>query len=49
MLREEGVERIAGPHCYAFYAGEAVFDELADAEPGTFYLTDFLPGSSTRW
>ena len=39
---EEGVERIAGPHCYAFYAGQEVFDALADAEPGTFYLTDFL-------
>jgi hypothetical protein len=42
VLAEEGVTRIAGPHCYAFYAGEAVFDALADAEPGTFYLTDFL-------
>jgi hypothetical protein len=42
VLDEEGVARIAGPHCYAFYAGEAVFDALADAEPGTFYLTDFL-------
>lgn len=42
VLAEEGVERIAGPHCYAFYAGEAVFDALAAAEPGTFYLTDFL-------
>jgi hypothetical protein len=42
VLAEEGVARIAGPHCYAFYAGEAVFDALADAEPGTFYLTDFL-------
>lgn len=42
VLAEEGVERIAGPHCYAFYAGEKVFDALADAEPGTFYLTDFL-------
>ena len=42
VLAEEGVERIAGPHCYAFYAGESVFDALAEAEPGTFYLTDFL-------
>ena len=42
VLAEEGVERIAGPHCYAFYAGEKVFGALADAEPGTFYLTDFL-------
>ena len=42
VLAEEGVERIGGPHCYAFYAGQKVFEELADAEPGTFYLTDFL-------
>jgi Protein of unknown function (DUF1638) len=42
VLAEEGVERIVGPHCYSFYAGETVFTALADAEPGTFYLTDFL-------
>ena len=42
VLAEEGVERIAGPHCYAFYAGQRVFETLAEAEPGTFYLTDFL-------
>ena len=36
------MERIEGPHCYAFYAGREVFDRLHDAEPGTFYLTDFL-------
>lgn len=42
VLAEEGVSRIEGPHCYAFYAGQEVFDALADAEPGTFYLTDFL-------
>src|SRR5476651_1755334 len=23
MLKEEGVERIGGPHCYAFYTGNA--------------------------
>jgi Protein of unknown function (DUF1638) len=42
VLAEEGVERIEGPHCYAFYAGQEAFDALAEAEPGTFYLTDFL-------
>lgn len=42
VLDEEGVRRIAGPHCYAFYAGEETFAALHDAEPGTFYLTDFL-------
>jgi hypothetical protein len=42
VLREEGVERIAGAHCYEFFATPAVFAALSAAEPGTFYLTDFL-------
>jgi hypothetical protein len=42
VLREEGVERIPGAHCYEFFATEPEFAALADAEPGTFYLTDFL-------
>ena len=42
VLEEEGVERIPGAHCYQFYAGTPLFESLADAEPGTFYLTDFL-------
>jgi hypothetical protein len=42
LLKEEGIERIAGAHCYEFFAGPAVFAALAEAEPGTFYLTDFL-------
>ena len=42
VLREEGVERLPGAHCYEFLATPRVFAQLADAEPGTFYLTDFL-------
>jgi hypothetical protein len=42
VLREEGVERIPGAHCYEFFATAPVFAELAESEPGTFYLTDFL-------
>ena len=43
VLAEEGVERIAGPHCYAFYAGESgVRAPWPMPSPGTFYLTDFL-------
>ena len=42
VLAEEGVARIEGPHCYAFFAGEREFDAMMDAEPGTFFLTDFL-------
>jgi hypothetical protein len=42
MLAQEQVERIPGAHCYEFFAGSSVFAALADSEPGTFYLTDFL-------
>jgi hypothetical protein len=42
VLRQEGVERLPGAHCYEFFAGARAFAQLADAEPGTFYLTDFL-------
>ncbi|MGB6602994.1 MAG: DUF1638 domain-containing protein [Steroidobacteraceae bacterium] len=42
VLAEEGAERLPGAHCYEFFATGPVFAQLADAEPGTFYLTDFL-------
>jgi hypothetical protein len=42
VLAEEGVERIEGPHCYSFFAGSEDFDRLAEAEIGSFYLTDYL-------
>ncbi|MBT5218200.1 MAG: DUF1638 domain-containing protein [Woeseia sp.] len=42
IIEEEGIKRLPGAHCYQFFAGEARFTEIADEEPGTFYLTDFL-------
>jgi hypothetical protein len=42
VLAQEGVERIDGPHCYAFYTGVEDFAALADADPTCFYLTDYL-------
>ncbi len=42
LIEEFGVERLPGNHCYEFYAGTDKFEAMADAEPGTFYLTDFL-------
>jgi len=42
MLEDYGIERIPGAHCYDFFAGNDVFQNLAEAEPGSFYLTDFL-------
>jgi Protein of unknown function (DUF1638) len=41
-LQGTGVERIPGAHCYEFFAGSAEFSRLAEEEPGSFYLTDFL-------
>ena len=42
VLQEEGVERIGGPHCYAFYSGTEDFIALAEQDPACFYLTDYL-------
>lgn len=42
VLAEEGVERIEGAHCYAFFAGVADFAAMMDDELGTFFLTDYL-------
>ena len=42
VLEEEGVERIAGPHCYSFFSGNDVFAEREDADMRAFFLTDYL-------
>jgi hypothetical protein len=42
VLEEEGVERIAGAHCYEAFAGHQAFADIMDTEVGTFFLTDFL-------
>jgi Protein of unknown function (DUF1638) len=42
VLDAEGIARLEGAHCYEVYAGRAAFAGLHDAEPGTFYLTDYL-------
>lgn len=42
VIEEAGAERLPGAHCYEFLAGTARFERLANEEPGTFYLTDFL-------
>ena len=42
LLEEYGVERLPGAHCYEFFAGTSEFKQLAETNPGTFYLTDFL-------
>ena len=41
LCEEEGVERIAGPHCYSFFAGNEAF-AAKDYDVTSFFLTDFL-------
>jgi hypothetical protein len=42
VLAEEGVDRLPGPHCYAFFSGVERFLEQADDDPTCFYVTDYL-------
>ena len=42
VLQAHRVERLPGDHCYAFFAGVDRWLALHEAEPRTFYLTDFL-------
>ncbi|MEL7215332.1 MAG: DUF1638 domain-containing protein, partial [Pseudomonadota bacterium] len=42
VCEDEGVERIQGPHCYAFFDGLEAFAARAEEEMGAFFLTDFL-------
>jgi hypothetical protein len=42
VCEKHGVERIAGPHCFAFYQGLSAFDRIGDGDMTAFYVTDFL-------
>jgi Protein of unknown function (DUF1638) len=42
LLQEQGVERLDGPHCYAFYTGNPAFAAKADDDMTVFYLTDYI-------
>lgn len=42
VLDRHDARRLAGSHCYEVIASPAVFAALAEEEPGTFYLTEFL-------
>jgi len=41
ILERYGAVRLRGPHCYEMFAGKD-FDRLADEQPATFFLTDWL-------
>jgi len=42
VLDRHGVARLPGAHCYEFFTGHQAFTDLAEAELGTFFLTDYL-------
>lgn len=42
VLAERGVERLAGPHCYAFFSGLEAFAAREEEDFDSFFLTDFL-------
>lgn len=42
MLEEEGIERIEGPHCYAFFSGPELVEKHAEDDVTSLFLTDYL-------
>jgi Protein of unknown function (DUF1638) len=42
VLDKHGVERVAGPHCFAFYQTNAAFEAIGEDDMTSFYMTDFL-------
>lgn len=42
VCAELGVERVEGPHCFAFYQGNQRFAALGEDDMTSFYVTDFL-------
>jgi len=42
VVKKHGVERMAGPHCFAFYQGAEKFEAQGERDMLAFYMTDFL-------
>lgn len=42
VCEKHGVERVEGPHCFAFYQGLEAWARVEEADMTTFYMTDFL-------
>ena len=42
ICEQEGIERISGPHCYAFFSGTEKFLSECEDEFSVFYLTDLI-------
>ena len=48
LLERRGIKRLGGNHCYDIFAGQAEIREIMEADPGTYFLTDFLANSFYR-
>ncbi|MFT5112746.1 MAG: hypothetical protein ACI8P9_002074 [Parasphingorhabdus sp.] len=48
LTEKYGITRIPGAHCYEFFAGSDVFQDLSERELGSFYLTDYLARNFQR-
>ncbi len=42
LCERENIARIEGPHCYSFFSGNDAFNQKADDDLLSFFLTDFL-------
>lgn len=42
VCEKHDVQRMAGPHCFAFYQGMEAYRKVADDDMMSFYMTDFL-------
>lgn len=42
LCEREDIARIEGPHCYSFFSGNDAFNQKADDDLLSFFLTDFL-------
>ncbi|MFQ5562332.1 MAG: DUF1638 domain-containing protein [Parvularculaceae bacterium] len=42
VLERYGASRLDGAHCYEFFAGAALFNDIIENEIGSFFLTDYL-------
>ncbi len=42
VLEKYNATRLPGAHCYEFFAGNHLFEELMEKDLGSFFLTDYL-------
>lgn len=42
VLEKYDATRMPGQHCYEFFAGAGLFEEIVEEEIGSFFLTDYL-------